>query len=144
MLMGIEIEDYFNYLPAMDHSYITLHSWLVLHIFFGRKFLPIYVEVDISSINRQEANAIMQPNWKLFACCSNAFPVWKRWQGARRDFWGRQNSAPNQGAERPDAAQFLVKVKIKSDVPFLHKFCWFWGYLMCWFQKWCPFVAATT
>ena len=23
-----------------------------------------------------------------------------------------------------------VKVKIKSDAPFLHKFCWLWGYLM--------------
>ena len=34
-------------------------------------------------------------------------PVCKRWQGAQRDFRGRRNSAPNQGAERPGAAQFL-------------------------------------
>ena len=34
-------------------------------------------------------------------------PVCKRWQGARCDFQGRQNSAPNQGAERPGAAQCL-------------------------------------
>ena len=40
--------------------------------------------------------------------------------------------------------QVWVKVKIKSDAPFLHQFCWLRGYLMCWFQKWCPFVAATT
>ena len=34
-------------------------------------------------------------------------PVCKTWQGARRDFRGRRNPAPNQGAERPGAAQFL-------------------------------------
>ena len=34
-------------------------------------------------------------------------PVCKKWQGARQDFRGRQNSALNQGAERPGAAQFL-------------------------------------
>ena len=34
-------------------------------------------------------------------------PVCKRWQGARQDFRGRQNSTPNQGAERPGAVQVL-------------------------------------
>ena len=34
-------------------------------------------------------------------------PVCKMWQGARQDFRGRQNPAPNRDAKRPSATQFL-------------------------------------
>ena len=35
----------------------------------------------------------------------------------------------------------LVNICLRSDLHFMHKFCWFWGYLMCWFQKWHSFLA---